>query len=171
MMRIVAERQTTLSYSCLWFVHLLAPCSLRPTAKFEESFQATGGKVLSSQGAVQFLQVELSLTVLGVVWREAEEGKIRQAHLWSPPLSLTSVAEPEITETPSGGVTPSAGLESHHPSLRKIPPELTPIASLPLFFFFMWAAATACLLTNKWCGSTPRSWTQAAKTEHAELNH
>ena len=42
-------------------------------------------------------------------------------------------------------------------------------ANLPLFF--MWATATAWLLTDKWCGSTPGNWTWAAKGEHTELNH
>ena len=55
--------------------------------------------------------------------------------------------------------------------LRKISPELTSIASLPLFFLFLWAAATAWLLTDEWYMSAPRIRTWAAEAEHARLIH
>ena len=54
-------------------------------------------------------------------------------------------------------------------SLRKSHPELT---SVPIFlyFFSMWAASTAWLLTER-CRSAPNNQMQAAEAECAELNH
>ena len=50
--------------------------------------------------------------------------------------------------------------------LRKIHPELTSIANLPLFC--MWATTTAWPLTNEWCRSAPGNWIQAIEVEWAK---
>ena len=53
--------------------------------------------------------------------------------------------------------------------LRKICPELTSIANLPLFC--VWATTTTWTLTEKWYKSSPRNQTQATEFEHAEFNY